>query len=372
MNYVDELEAALARGYYHRRRRLPIAPIVGAALAAAVLVAAVIFVGGGDPPSERSVEPAQQAAADPTADLPTVAEYRAAAPEEEPIASLGVDEAGAAKIVAIPAPQEAEEVTWYVARRDEDDAVCLIAGKLTCVSPEAYAAGRLFDVSRTSVYGLAPRDVVRATIVNRTSYEEVQSFEVTDQVWQVPKAIDSPVVLVRADGTRFAADSGRPLPERGTPGPAPAPATASYSVLNEANIVPVPDELDPRGFPEATTPDARAYLVHDDARFREYVIVSSTTLCTLTVVGAGASGGGCGVDPTEFATEGNGPATMGQAGERELVTLLVPDGSSDVQLHFNDGSTEALMIEDNFAFAFVEKGVDYASWTSPDGTPIMR
>lgn len=367
MTYVDELEAALVRGYYHRsRRRVPVA-LAAVVVVAAAAMALVVLAPFGKAPVERAVEPAP--AAEPTADLPTVEEFRAATAEE--VTALGLRTAPSGDVVAIPAPAGKEDA-WF-AFIDQGQVCLSVAEKLTCAPPEQYAAGRLFDVSDRSVYGLVPRDVVRATVVSPLGYEEEHGVDIVNQVWLLPKPIDSPVALVRADGTRFAPDSGRAVPVPPNPLMTTSQAIEHYAVLQDADsVVTPPPDLGPLVQEQLATPGATTYLVHEDERFREYVVVTNAEICSVTVPAAGGGGGGCGVDLQEFAEVGAGPSTLGRAGHRELVSLLLPDGSRDLQLHFKDGTTEALAIQANFAFAFIEKGIDSVTWIAPDGRPVSR
>jgi hypothetical protein len=103
-----------------------------------------------------------------------------------------------------------------------------------------------------------------------------------------------------------------------------------------------------------------------------WVIPADGGLClqsTGYVNGAVAfGGGGCDTD-----ADGHPPYIQGLSGGIRapgiyLITGLVPDGVSDVQFHFTDGSVDTVPVDQNVYMAEVRSGLTSTTFTNADGT----
>jgi hypothetical protein len=103
-----------------------------------------------------------------------------------------------------------------------------------------------------------------------------------------------------------------------------------------------------------------------------WVIPADGGLClqeTGYVNGAAAfGGGGCDTD-----ADGHPPYIQELSGGMRapgiyLITGLVPDGVSDVQFHFTDGSVDTVPVDQNVYMAEVRSGLTATTFTNADGT----
>lgn len=149
-------------------------------------------------------------------------------------------------------------------------------------------------------------------------------------------------------------------PER--PAGAPADAAKHFGAFKNPDAAPVEDnyrtrvttglqdqnpDLDPTTFRLL-----RRVAIPDSGHVDFYAEAGAITVCTITrhVLGTSATGGvGCGLALDEQRRPALHVSTQNAKGHQFLVTALVPDDVTGLELEFDDGTATDLLVENNAA-----------------------